>query len=674
MADALADRVLETTTTTGTGTLNLGGAETNYQSFVDGVGDGNDCYYCIEDNTNNEWEVGYGRVNSGSPNTLTRTAAIDSSNSGALVNLGAGTKNVFVTYPGARALFVGNAEDVAVPGDIVFGVANPYIEGNDTDGVLTIAALTNETDSAAIQLFGPTHATQANDFGVYANNALALLFDYSDLQWEFQAMGLQGTGALAFSGGGSLTGTWSDLGSVTTVDLNGGTIDGTVIGGTTPAAGTFTALTSNGLDDNATQEVWQLADGIATVGPASGGYEIRGADASQYLLVGSQAGIHAIFYAGSHATLAQDLNIRSNAGTSRLYYDHSASSWNFQATTVTGTGALSFSGGGSLTGTWTDMGSVTTIDINGGTIDATVIGGTSAAAGTFAALTATGAFTSLGIDDNATGERVQIGDGSLLFGTASTEYVLARVGTDSDLRLSGDASGGVGANYAMFGSTHATAAGDHLFRDGTTNILRYDKSVPEWNFQGEDVQGVGNFEAANGNFYIVELSTACIIQNSANENVLVGDTNADTALFYNNVECFRTTDNDANYFITGAEVLGHDGNWYDVGRAKMAIVEDDATETFDETDVEAYVHIDAGTGITKTLPSGTSGAVPPVGSVIVISNEGANDISVAASGTLRWFSGTGTPSTGTRTLSEGGIMSCLHYSDTEWHCWGFGIS
>lgn len=48
------------------------------------------------------------------------------------------------------------------------------------------------------------------------------------------------------TGGGSLTGTWSDLGTVTTADINGGTIDGTVIGGTSAAAGTFTNITATG--------------------------------------------------------------------------------------------------------------------------------------------------------------------------------------------------------------------------------------------------------------------------------------------------------------------------------------------------------------------------------------------------------------------------------------------
>lgn len=81
---------------------------------------------------------------------------------------------------------------------------------------------------------------------------------------------------------------------------------------------------------------------------------------------------------------------------------------------------LNATGGGALTGTWTDLGSVTTVDINGGTADGVTIGGASAAAGTFTTLTATGAFTSLGIDDNATSVRLNISDSGI--GEGVTPY------------------------------------------------------------------------------------------------------------------------------------------------------------------------------------------------------------------------------------------------------------
>ncbi|AEP08882.1 hypothetical protein [Micavibrio aeruginosavorus] len=89
-----ADRVLETSTTTGTGTINLAGPTIGAQSFVSGVGNGAKVAYFIEDGT--DWESGIGTVTAGTPDTLSRDAVLESSNSDALVNWGAGTRNVFI--------------------------------------------------------------------------------------------------------------------------------------------------------------------------------------------------------------------------------------------------------------------------------------------------------------------------------------------------------------------------------------------------------------------------------------------------------------------------------------------------------------------------------------------------------------------------------------------------
>jgi hypothetical protein len=97
MALVLADRVKETTTTTGTGTVTLLGASTGFQSFAV-VGNANTTYYAIVGQTGSEWEVGVGTYTS-SGTTLARTSILASSNSGSAVNFSAGTKDVFVTYP-----------------------------------------------------------------------------------------------------------------------------------------------------------------------------------------------------------------------------------------------------------------------------------------------------------------------------------------------------------------------------------------------------------------------------------------------------------------------------------------------------------------------------------------------------------------------------------------------
>ena len=102
MAFVLNDRVKETSTTTGTGTFDLAGAETGFESFVSGVGNGNQTYYAISNDGTNEFEVGIGTVTDATPDTLSRDTIISSSNSDAAVNFSAGTKTVFCTLPASR--------------------------------------------------------------------------------------------------------------------------------------------------------------------------------------------------------------------------------------------------------------------------------------------------------------------------------------------------------------------------------------------------------------------------------------------------------------------------------------------------------------------------------------------------------------------------------------------
>ena len=104
MAFVLNDRVKETTTTTGTGTINLGGAATGFATFVAGIGNSNVTYYCIAGQGTAEFEVGIGTVTDASPDTLSRTTILSSSNSDSAVNFSAGTKDVFCTLPAGRTI------------------------------------------------------------------------------------------------------------------------------------------------------------------------------------------------------------------------------------------------------------------------------------------------------------------------------------------------------------------------------------------------------------------------------------------------------------------------------------------------------------------------------------------------------------------------------------------
>ena len=149
MALVLTDRVKETTTTTGTGTVTLLGASTGFQAFS-AIGNGNTTYYTIAGQTGSEWEVGIGTYTAAGT-LLARTTVISSSNAGSLVNFSAGTKDVFVTYPAefsANAIGGGigavllNADTATVSGTISTG-QNGFTVGPLTINsgvVLTIAS------------------------------------------------------------------------------------------------------------------------------------------------------------------------------------------------------------------------------------------------------------------------------------------------------------------------------------------------------------------------------------------------------------------------------------------------------------------------------------------------------------------------------------------------------
>ena len=102
MALVLPDRVKETATTAGTGTFTLAGAVAKFQSFS-AVGNGNTTYYCIQHETENEFEVGLGTYTA-SGTTLSRDTILTSTNSNNAVNFSAGDKTVFVVVPGDKTI------------------------------------------------------------------------------------------------------------------------------------------------------------------------------------------------------------------------------------------------------------------------------------------------------------------------------------------------------------------------------------------------------------------------------------------------------------------------------------------------------------------------------------------------------------------------------------------
>jgi hypothetical protein len=208
MALVIADRVKETTTTTGTGTVTLLGASTGFQSFA-AVGNGNTTYYTIAGQTSSEWEVGIGTYTS-SGTTLARTTVLASSNSGSLVNFSAGTKDVFVTYPAEKSVNQDASGAVNIPAQLALvntaltssNVSNLNLGGplsfSDTGLIADFVATLNGYLQAVIQNKS-SGASASAEFIAYNDSGTAST-NYATV--GINSSGYTGTGAINGAGYG----------------------------------------------------------------------------------------------------------------------------------------------------------------------------------------------------------------------------------------------------------------------------------------------------------------------------------------------------------------------------------------------------------------------------------------------------------------------------------------
>ena len=163
MAFVIADRVKETSTTTGTGTFTLDGAVSGFQSFASAIGNANTTYYAIVHQSATEWETGVGTYTT-SGSTLARTTIISSSNSGSAVNFSAGTKDVFCSVPATRSA-TNNSSLLpnTIVGQSTPGLAMQYAVVANTSTITYLASTAIQNVFTAT----PSYPVAANSFYIF---------------------------------------------------------------------------------------------------------------------------------------------------------------------------------------------------------------------------------------------------------------------------------------------------------------------------------------------------------------------------------------------------------------------------------------------------------------------------------------------------------------------------
>ena len=169
----LKDRVKETCSAPGTGTVTLLGASTGYQSFS-AIGDGNTTFYTIADQGGANWEVGIGTYTA-SGTTLSRDTVLASSAGGTTkANFSSGTQDVFVTYPAEKSVNLDASNNVSALGTVASGT------WQGTAIAITYGGTGQTSASAGFNALSPITTTGDLIIGNGTNSATRLAIGTTD--------------------------------------------------------------------------------------------------------------------------------------------------------------------------------------------------------------------------------------------------------------------------------------------------------------------------------------------------------------------------------------------------------------------------------------------------------------------------------------------------------------
>ncbi len=196
MALVVADRVQETSVTSGTGTLTLAGAVAGFQTFSTAIGNSNTTFYTIYDPVAYDWEVGIGTVGAG---TLARTTVLsNSSGTTSLISFASNSKFVFCTYPAEKSINY-DADGVATIGETL-GYSDTGIIGSFTSTVAGYNQVIVQNKSTATN--ASANLNVSNDAGTAGSN-------YAEL--GINSSTFTGTGSFNIAGASYVASASTDL-------------------------------------------------------------------------------------------------------------------------------------------------------------------------------------------------------------------------------------------------------------------------------------------------------------------------------------------------------------------------------------------------------------------------------------------------------------------------------
>jgi hypothetical protein len=727
MALVVKDRVKETTTTTGTGTYTLAGAVTGFQSFGV-IGDGNTTYYSITDGTN--WEVGLGTYTA-SGTTLSRDTILESSNSGSAVNWSAGPKDIFVTYPAERSVYLngaGSAVDVLDIGTLGTSTAN-ITTGNITTANITAGTVsttpTSNTDlvnklyvdnlvAAGIHFHTPVRVESPINLNATYNNGTAgvgatltnagtqaaLVIDGVTVSVNDRVLVYQQT-------------TQTQNGIYTVTNVGSGSTNWVLTRATD--ADSYVIDSPNGLSEGSTVFVQQGATGAGeTYTCNTSGTITFGTTNITFVQISSAQ----IYSAGTGLTLTGTQFSLSNVGTAATYGSASqvpvfTTNAQGQVSSVTNTsiaiagsaitsGTVAIANGG--TGASTADNALT--NLGGTTVGVNVFKLTNPGAITFPRFNADNSVSALSAADFRTAIGAGTGNGTVTSvggtGTVNGITLTGSVTTSGNLTLGGTltgvnlatqvtgtlpiANGGSGqttAQAAMNAFAGAVTSGSYLRGNGTNVVMSTIQAadVPTLNQNttgsaatlttARNIQtNLASTSAAsfNGSADITPGVTGTLPVGNGGTGVTTSTGSGSVVLSTSPTLTTPVLGTPTSGNLSNCTVDGTDA----VGFRNTPVNSQSAAYTLVLTDAgKTILHpISDNNARTFTIPANSSVAYP-VGTVITFVNL-INTVTIAITSDTMYLAGPGT--TGSRTLAAYGVATAVKLTSTSWLISGNGLT